>query len=110
MHAKVFNLNMFLDTKKNTKDSVDDTVLSDPLFPHKKEYHIEVLFNGIGCDNNEISQDRSVSLAHLRTARLLGINHSILGPLHHPNYQFFLQIPLSGTSLGITRSTSSSAV
>ena len=39
MHAKVFNLNMFLDTKKNTKDSVGDTVYISSPFPHKKEYH-----------------------------------------------------------------------
>ena len=30
-----------------------------------------------GCDNNEISQDRSVSLAHLHTARLLGMYQSL---------------------------------
>ena len=48
MHAKVFNLNMFLDTKKNTKDPVDDTVYISSFFPHKKEYHIEGSFNGIG--------------------------------------------------------------
>ena len=86
MHAKVFNLNMFLDTKKNTKGSVGDTVYISSFFPHKQD--IEVLFNGIGCDNNEISQDRSVSLAHLHTAKLLGINHSILGPTIIPIINF----------------------